>query len=94
MGPLRLAEADSLPSQRISNRRCRQVYYSGPFEIQDTELGRPVWQTVFAAARVERHTFGRHEYKTESGRGSRRVIRVAHSPDSDDAFMFFGLGFR
>ncbi|MGB5303498.1 MAG: MqnA/MqnD/SBP family protein [Gemmatimonadota bacterium] len=28
---------------------------------------------------------------TESGRDSRRVIRVAHSPDSDDAFMFYGL---
>lgn len=28
---------------------------------------------------------------TETGRDSRRVIRVAHSPDSDDAFMFYGL---
>ena len=28
---------------------------------------------------------------TEAGRDSRRVIRVAHSPDSDDAFMFYGL---
>lgn len=27
----------------------------------------------------------------ESDRDSRRVIRVAHSPDSDDAFMFYGL---
>lgn len=28
---------------------------------------------------------------SESGREARRVIRVAHSPDSDDAFMFYGL---
>ncbi|MBT8462590.1 MAG: ABC transporter substrate-binding protein [Gemmatimonadetes bacterium] len=28
---------------------------------------------------------------TELDRGDRRVIRVAHSPDSDDAFMFYGL---
>jgi 1,4-dihydroxy-6-naphthoate synthase len=27
----------------------------------------------------------------ESDRDSRRVIHVAHSPDSDDAFMFYGL---
>ena len=28
---------------------------------------------------------------TEFDRDSRRVIHVAHSPDSDDAFMFYGL---
>ncbi|MCL7970580.1 MAG: ABC transporter substrate-binding protein [marine benthic group bacterium] len=28
---------------------------------------------------------------TEMDRDSRRLIRVAHSPDSDDAFMFYGL---
>jgi 1,4-dihydroxy-6-naphthoate synthase len=28
---------------------------------------------------------------TESDRDDRREIRVAHSPDSDDAFMFYGL---
>ena len=30
-------------------------------------------------------------HTTESSPEPRRVIRVAHSPDSDDAFMFFGL---